>query len=165
MPSLFKMSPLSRSETRFSEAHRHTQLDWPLSSRGIRTSPTRASISGWMATPQLYPILKASIILSSRVLATFFFVTWRIPRFGKLTETKQTHLWVSYRLRALLVLLGFYCISCACVCADLMVESFGCWSAMQIPLSHCFPTRLWAWSWGTLVSAVTSWTTTRAGPW
>lgn len=51
-------------------------------------------MSGWMETPQLYPSLKASIIRSSRVFATFFFVTWRIPRFGKLWEIN----WASHTI-------------------------------------------------------------------
>lgn len=127
----------------------------PVISRGTLTSPWTLSMSGWMETPQLYPSLKASIIRSSRVFATFFFVTWRIPRFGKLWEIN----WASHTI----VLQASLRV---CVRdADLMVESLDCRSAMQIPLSHCFPTRLWACRWGTGVSAVTSWTTTRAWPW
>lgn len=66
----------------------------PVISRGTLTSPWTLSMSGWMETPQLYPSLKASIIRSSRVFATFFFVTWRIPRFGKLWEIN----WASHTI-------------------------------------------------------------------
>lgn len=48
--------------------------------------------------------------------------------------------------------------------SDLMLTSLDCWSAMQIPFSHCLPTRLWAWRCGGWL-LVTSWTTTRAAPW
>lgn len=34
------------------------------------------------------------------------------------------------------------CVWFLFVCADLMADSLGSRSAMQIPLSHCFPTRL-----------------------
>lgn len=74
------------------------------------------------------------------ILFCYMFNT-QVWKAGKKTQpNKKTNILDSIKYVLFMFCLVFY----ACMYIYLTVESLGCMSATQIPLSHCFPTRLWA---------------------